>query len=128
MKKLVASFVLLLATSTSAWASAAITCQSSGGATVHLQAFISSELLVTNVEIIANGTHWSTHNVDAEQIVIMQSFSDGESIKIDLSDPNIENTIAKIRLFGADEGANVALAGTLQIPEVGVYALICEGP
>lgn len=128
MKKLVASFGIILATSAPAWASAAITCVSDQGATVYLGAFVGPELVVNSVEIVADDTHWSTHNVDAEQMVIMQSFSDGESLVIDLTDPNIENIIAKVRLFGADEGGDSVLAGTLHMPNIGVYALICEGP
>lgn len=128
MNKLVASFVILLATSVPAWASASVSCASDDGISVHFQAFLGPELVVTEVEIITLEGHWSTFNVDAEQISLLQSFSDSESIRIDVSDPNAEHLIAKIRLFVADEGIDVALAGIVHMPGNGVYALICEGP
>ena len=128
MKKLAVSLGIILAASAPAWATASITCRSDQGATVYLGAFNGPQLLINSVEIISGDTHWSTHNVDAEQMIVMQNFSDGESIKIDLADPNVENIIAKVRLFGAEEGAEYVLAGTLQMPNIGVYALICEGP
>ncbi len=128
MKKLVASLGIILATSVPAWATASFTCRSDQGVTVYLGAFNGPELVVNTVEIVAGDTHWSTRNVDAEQLVILQSFSDRQRIIVDLSDPNVENIVAKIRLFGADEGVDFVLAGTLHMPGIGAYALVCEGP
>lgn len=134
MKRLVASLGIILATSVPVSASVVINCQTDSGVTVRVAGFISSELIIHGVEIISPDKHWSTHNVDAEQMEILQSFSDGESVKVDLGPPNFrpletnQFLIAKIRLFSADEGTEYVLAGTLQMPGVGVYALICEGP
>jgi len=133
IKKLLASFVIILASSVPAWATIDIFCQSNEavsaneGASVALNAFAGPELLINYIDIKIADKHWSTKSNGAEPMSIMQSFSNGESLIVDLSDPNVERIIAKIRLFTAQEGYEIVTAGTLYLPKIGVYTLFCEG-
>ena len=77
----------------------------------------------------ANGKSWATKPEGSQTaILIAQSFSDDEGMKIDITDDNAEKIIAKLRVtFGHDEGSEPVLAGTLMIVGAGAWPVICSG-
>ena len=62
------------------------------------------------------------------QVVLMQSFVEDDRILLDLSDANLEEIVARLRLFMATRGDDQAIAGTLYVSGVGVFPLVCDNP
>jgi hypothetical protein len=63
-----------------------------------------------------------------EPIVVGQAFDTGDTILIDAMDGAVNRIVARLRLFRTTEGQDIVLAGTLQIPGEGVWAVSCSGP
>ncbi len=59
-------------------------------------------------------------------IVVGQQYADHGQFLVDFTDPNLEKTMAKLRLFSATEGEDIVFAGTLQVPGTGAYAVTCS--
>lgn len=128
MKQLAAGLLLSLAATFPALATGSIACRSEAGASVDLTIGFTITSAVIGVSMTAGGTDWSTHATDAVPIVIAQSFFQDDKILLDIADQNLETIVARLRLFVATEGYEQAMAGTLQITDVGVYAVSCLGP
>ncbi|WP_299902515.1 hypothetical protein [uncultured Ruegeria sp.] len=47
---------------------------------------------------------------------------------IDFADPEYSRIVASVRLITAVEGDEAVTVGTLTIPQIGAFPLICEGP
>ena len=120
-------FMLMLATG-HAMATATMSCQADRGITIYIQVGLGEPEVVTGVDIVTPATHWSTYDVEAEQIAIAQAFISNAGLQLDVADSNYERIIAKVRLVAAEQGADVAIAGTLEIVDGGVFAIVCEGP
>jgi hypothetical protein len=85
-------------------------------------------LSVVGMEIVVGDRTWSTGADGDGAIRAGQAFQDGARWLIDATDPNVETVVAEIRLNGASEGRDMALAGTLKIPGTGAFAVSCLGP
>jgi hypothetical protein len=72
---------------------------------------------VVHMEVTAGDRTWSTGGSGDDAISVGQAFRDGERWLIDATDPNVEGVVAEVRLNQAVEGGDMALAGTLKIPE-----------
>lgn len=131
MKNPAVGFFLFLTAgmlSAPAYATGTITCQSATGSVVELQiGFVAVDAII-GAYIEAGGSVWSTSIGQGTQISILQSFIGDEKIMADFGDSNLENIIARLRLFRASQGQDLAMAGTLQIADVGAYAVSCKGP
>jgi hypothetical protein len=77
----------------------------------------------------ANDKSWATKPQGGRTaILIAQSFSDAEGMKIDITDDNAEKIIAKLRVTRAhDEGNEPVLAGTFVITGIGAWPVTCSG-
>lgn len=77
----------------------------------------------------ANGKAWATKaEGKATTVLIAQAFSDDEGMRIDVTDDNAENIIAKLRVTRAHEyGSEPVAAGTLHIVGVGAWPVVCSG-
>ena len=77
----------------------------------------------------ANGQSWATTPEGSQTpILIAQSFSDDEGMKIDITDDNAERIIARLRVTRAhDEGGEPVLAGTFMIVGAGAWPVTCSG-
>lgn len=126
MNRLLCSTAILLAMSAPAMATGALACRAGSGESLYIQVGFVVVTSVIGVDIVSSGTHWSTHDAEAEQLAIAQAFVDDTTIRIDLTDPNMENILARVRLFAARQGDDAAVAGILDMPGNGVYAMVCE--
>lgn len=82
-------------------------------------------MAVISAQITAPDVSLSTED---GTIGVANGFADAESMRIDFTDDIVNEIVARLRLFRADEQGDYAMAGTLQIAGHGAYAMICEGP
>jgi hypothetical protein len=81
---------------------------------------------VFNADIAAAGSVWTTND---GSIGAVSGFSDDDgSMRFDFADADVNSIIARLRLFLAIEADDYALAGTLQIADVGAYPIVCAEP
>ncbi len=125
------------------FATGSIFCQSSSGASISLQiGFVAVDAII-GAYIEADGKNWSTFQGsdgqgsdgqgsdgqgESSKLSILQGFVASDRILVDFGDENLENIVARLRLFRAEDKAGLATAGTLAIAGVGVYPVICQGP
>jgi len=116
---------ILFALTGGAQATSSISCQSAEGATIHLGIGNVPGLAVISATIATGGQTLSIADGD---LAVAQAFADAESIRIDFTDSNIMDHMARLRLFRADEADDYVMAGTLEVTGAGAWAVICEGP
>lgn len=110
-------------------ATSSIGCASSeGDASVDLTLGNLPITAVVGAHVRAGDAIWSTLEGEGEPVISGQAFGDDATLRVDLTDPNVERVVAELRLFRAMEDDNYALAGTLRIPGVGAWAVTCVGP
>ncbi len=110
-------------------ATSSIGCASAeGDASVDLSLGNLPITAVVGAHLRAGDAVWSTLEGEGEPVISGQAFGDDETLRVDLTDPNVERVIAEIRLFRAMEEDDYALAGTLRIAGVGAWAVTCVGP
>lgn len=84
-------------------------------------------LAVISATIHVGDQSWSIYERDeATPIVVAQGVYDSGRTIIDFADANVEAIVASVRLFSASEGEDFVTAGTLSVPGVGAYALVCD--
>lgn len=108
-----------------AQATSSISCSDGDGNGVDIGLGSVPGMAIISAIVATGGTHLSMAD---DQLSTSQAFSDGESIRIDFTDSNLEGVLARVRLFQADEADDYVMAGTLEVTGVGVYAVICDGP
>ncbi|MBI4922510.1 MAG: hypothetical protein HY834_12235 [Devosia nanyangense] len=78
-------------------------------------------------EIRAKGKIWSTvARPDVIEIAVSQAFSGNHRIAFDLTDPNMQQVVAEIRLFWTEEESDPVFGGTLKMPGEGAWAIACD--
>ena len=86
-------------------------------------------LAVISATIHVDGQHWSMIEVDdAIPIIVAQGAYDNMRTILDFADPEFSRIVASVRLITAVEGDDYVTVGTLKVPEVGAFPLVCEGP
>ncbi|HTN97982.1 MAG TPA: hypothetical protein VL101_13490 [Nordella sp.] len=77
----------------------------------------------------SKGKKWATSaEAGVTPIVVAQSFSDDEGMKIDVADGNAEAIIAKLRVsYAHEEGTEGIFSGTLHIVGMGAWPVTCLG-
>lgn len=127
-----ASALLALALAASpALATGQITCMTKGGKEANLSLTIGSlpVLAVVNARVDAFGQAWAMNPQSGEtEIAVGQAAEDGGRMIVDFVDPNVERILVSVRLQQAQEGGDMALAGTLLVSGHGAVAIVCEGP
>lgn len=82
---------------------------------------------VVGARIDAAGQAWDMNATDgATEIALAQGAVVGDLIVADFSDPNAEKIIVSLRVVHATNDVSAAAAGTLSIPGVGAWPMICE--
>ena len=91
-------------------------------------------IAVNTIEMEVGGKTWSTTGASgATRITTGQAFETADQLLIDVTDENMGQIIARLRLFKASddteglENSNAA-AGTLALPGLGVWAVSCSLP
>lgn len=91
-------------------------------------------IAVNTIEIDVKGRTWSTAGTQgATPITTGQAFETADQMWIDITDENVGQVIARLRIFKASDDMeglenSYAAAGTLAMPGVGVWAVSCSGP
>ena len=91
-------------------------------------------IVVNTVEIVANGAKWSTEAGGGATVITRgQAFDTADQIWIDMTDEQVNEIIARLRLFkamddGGEEDAVPVIGGILAMPGVGAWAVSCSGP
>ena len=65
-------------------------------------------------------------NPDAQPMTLLQGATEAGRTAIDFTDPNFERIIASIRLVTTSTDEGFAEAGTLAMPGIGVWPVVCE--
>lgn len=78
--------------------------------------------------MVADGRVWVTDPAygDGETFTFGQGMADADGIRIDFFDDIVNERVAELRLFRAEEGDDYVLAGTLRIIGTGAWAVSCE--
>lgn len=86
-------------------------------------------LAIVSATIHADGQDWSMTEIEgALPLVLAQGAAENTHTLLDFADPEFDRIVASVRLITAVEGDDQITVGTLKIPEVGVFPLVCEGP
>ena len=131
MIRTIALALFALASATSAFATVELYCEApdGSGAVVGVGLGTVPGLAVVSATIHADGKHWSLTEVDgAIPIIVAQGADVDMHTVIDFADPEYSRIVASVRLITAVEGDDFVTVGTLTIPEIGAFPLICEGP
>lgn len=91
-------------------------------------------IAINAIEIEAGGQTWSTSGTaGATRIATGQAFETADQMWLDVTDENMARVVARLRLFKASDDTegldnSTAMAGTLALPGLGVWAVSCSGP
>ncbi|MEO1200733.1 MAG: hypothetical protein AAFX39_16165 [Pseudomonadota bacterium] len=127
----VATAVVLAGVPTPASATTSISCEAVDGSGTTLDVLLGAgpRLSPIAVRFASHGSTWSTVEGEADtDIVIFQAFDDGTLLAVDVTDPNVLDVVAEIRLVRAEEMKSFAQGGTLRVVGVGTHLVSCEGP
>ena len=130
MRSSLAALFVFLASPTAVHATEWMNCSAGAdGASISMLMGQVPVAAVTTVNIEAGGKNWSTVPADgAKTIVVGQAFENHDMLSVDLTDDNISEIIARLRIVKASEGDTYAAGGYLHISGVGAWAVSCEGP
>lgn len=76
----------------------------------------------------ADGRAWVTDPAygEGEIFTFGQGMADADGMRIDFFDDIVNERVAELRLFRAEEGDDYVLAGTLRIIGTGAWAVVCQ--
>lgn len=127
--RVVAAALLMTMAVGSAGATDTIDCSDPNGrASVGLTVGSLPILAVVGAHISADDREWAIGMEGENATVAGQAFQTGDQWLVDFTDPNVERVIAEVRLLLTRENDDYVLVGTLKVPGVGAYPLICVGP
>ena len=131
MKHAIAAAFMSTFWATAALATGSIYCDApnDSGAGIEFGFGRSPGLAVISATINAADQEWSMGEVNgAIPIVVAQAATFNMYTILDFTDPDHLGIVASVRLIAATEGDEYVTVGTLTVPEVGVFPLVCEGP
>lgn len=115
-----------------ALAAGTIGCQSTGHltrATLEVTVGQLAALVPVSLTVTVGNLSWSTsHEAAMIPIAILQSYDDGQSLRIDATDPNLLELLFSIRLMRAADARDLAHVGILELADGRAFSLVCEGP
>ncbi len=129
MKRLAAAVAALILLAAPARATEWMVCSDAGGkATISVLLGAMNVIAVAAIKIDVDGKIWSTVPGEGTSITKGQAFEADHQLMLDVTDAEVSEIIAQLRLFEATEGNDVVAAGTLRMPGLGAWAVTCEGP
>jgi hypothetical protein len=102
---------------------------SGDGASISLLMGAVPVVSIAKADMEAGTRRWSTEKQEGvTTISVGQAFETSEILHVDLTDDNISEILAKLRVYKASESDFYAAGGTLWISGVGAWAVNCSGP
>lgn len=122
------SAMAVLAAATPTWATETTIC-SGDGASISLLMGATPVVSIAKADMEAGTRRWSTQKEDGvTTITVGQAFETSEILHVDITDENVSEILAKLRVYKASESDFYAAGGTLWISGVGAWAVSCSGP
>ena len=119
----------LLVTTTQAYATGGVYCDGTNDKSVGALLTVGRVpgFAVVRARFTAKDQDWDTLGEDgATPIVMVQRAMVGDLIVADFADPNVENIVVSLRVVRVENDVDVAAAGVISIPGVGVWPVACE--
>jgi hypothetical protein len=102
---------------------------SGDGASISLLMGAVPVVSIAKADMEAGTRRWSTQKQDGVTTVsVGQAFETSEILHVDITDDNVSEILAKLRVYKASESDFYAAGGTLWISGVGAWAVNCSGP
>jgi hypothetical protein len=102
---------------------------SGDGASISLLMGAVPVVSIAKADMEAGTRRWSTQAQDGVTTVsVGQAFETSEILHVDITDDNVSEILAKLRVYKASESDFYAAGGTLWISGVGAWAVNCSGP
>jgi len=102
---------------------------SGDGASISLLMGAVPVVSIAKADIEAGTKRWSTQKEEGVTTVsVGQAFETSEILHVDITDENVSEILAKLRVYKASESDFYAAGGTLWISGVGAWAVNCSGP
>jgi hypothetical protein len=119
--------VMLLAAATPAAATGGIACSShDDAASVEITIGHVPGLAVVGAVIFVGDRSWAMNQSGEQALTVSQAFTTGGHYWLDFADEIVSETVAEIRLHRVDEGMDIGFGGTLRMPGIGAWTLICS--
>ncbi len=84
---------------------------------------------IAKADMEAGTRRWSTEKQDGLTAVsVGQAFETSELLHVDITNDNVSEVLARLRVYKASESDFYAAGGTLWISGVGAWAVTCSGP
>lgn len=129
MKQVAAALVVVLLTVAPAWATEWLICSNSGNtASISVLLGAMNVIAVNDIKMEVGTKQWSTTPGEGTLITRGQAFESADQMWIDITDKDMADIVARLRLFKATEGDNYASGGTLAITGEGAWPVACDGP
>jgi hypothetical protein len=129
IRTLALGLALAISAATGAHATGGIYCDGARDGTVgaFLTVGRTPGFAVVGARITVPGNAFDLNAIDgAAPMVLAQGAILGDLIAADFTDPNAERVVASLRIVRSAEGNDVAAAGTLHLPGVGAWPVVCE--
>jgi len=102
---------------------------SGDGASISLLMGAMPVVSIAKADMEAGTRRWSTQKQDGfTTVTVGQAFETAEILHVDITDENVSEILAKLRVYKASESDFYAAGGTLWISGVGAWAVSCSGP
>lgn len=80
----------------------------------------------TDFAIEAGGKNWSTKTGEGTPIAKLQAFEDERSILVTVSNADLSEVVAELRVLKAQEGEDSVQGGVLRVAGVGAWPVNCS--
>ena len=108
-------------------ATQSVVCEFSEDVAVQLLMGTLDVASIARADITAAGRRWSTQEgPGVTQITVGQAFQTASELRVDFTDKDVNEIVARLRLFQASDDTSLAQAGTLKIENVGVWPVVCS--
>ena len=113
--------------SSPAFATQSVLCEFSEDVAIQLLMSTLDVASIVRADITAAGRRWSTQDGPGlTKITVGQAFQTASELRVDFTDKDVNEIVARLRLFQASDDTSLAQAGTLKIENVGVWPVVCS--
>ncbi len=121
-----ASIAMLMAGVAPAAATGGIACASPDDvASVEITIGHVPGLAIVGARIDVGERFWAMNGDGEQALTVSQAFTSGGHYLIDFADGIVNDVVAELRLHRVDEGMDTGFGGTMRMPDVGAWTLVC---